>query len=272
MLGNVVWYSQNKRPRQSLAARLHRFETSKNYGNEIDREALDRVITIAPGMMEETQRVFNFDREKVVYVPNYIEVEKYERSSDPSKVFNLVMVGSIPIRKGYRRALKLLRLLREIDPRYTLTVFGRRPDELGWVYNDPAERKYFAECDRFIRTNGLDEAVKFEGWVDTRTALADKGFVLSLSDAEGSHVAAAEGFASGNITLLRPWEGAEYMYPNEYLFDTLTAMRDYVLECRDFEVFEERRRSGDDYVSSRYSMERFKTLYSDALPVPYSVP
>lgn len=272
MLGNAVWYSENKNPRQSLTVRLHRFETGKDYGNQIRRDALDRVITIAPGMFEETQRAFEFDREKVVYVPNYIEVEKYQRSNDPDKVFNLVMVGSIPIRKGYRRALELLKSLREVDDRYTLTVFGRRPDELGWVYNDPAERAYFAECERFVRVNGLESAVKFEGWVDTTEALADKGFILSLSDAEGSHVAAAEGFASGNITLLRPWAGAEYMYPNEYIFNILDGMRDYILECRDFEVFESRRQSGDAYVQTRYSMERFKKLYRESIPVPYSVP
>lgn len=272
MLGNAVWYSQNKNPRQSLTVRLHRFETGKDYGNQINRDALDRVITIAPGMFEETQRAFGFDRDKVVYVPNYIEVDKYQRSNDPDKVFNLVMVGSIPIRKGYYRALELLKSLREVDVRYTLTVFGRQPHELGWVYNDPAERAYFSECEKFIRINGLESAVNFEGWVDTRDALADKGFILSLSDAEGSHVAAAEGFASGNITLLRPWAGAEYMYPNEYIFDSLIEMRDYVLECRDFEIFERRRRAGDEYVQSRYSMERFKELYCEAIPVPYSVP
>ncbi|OHF36701.1 glycosyltransferase [Corynebacterium sp. HMSC074A01] len=272
MLGNAVWYSKNKRPRQSLTIRLHRFETSKNYGNELDRENVDRIITIAPAMFEETQRVFGFDREKVTYIPNYIESEKYERSDDVNKVFNLVMVGSIPIRKGYRRALELLKSLRAIDSRYTLTVYGKRPEELGWVYNDPAEREYFAECERFVRVNGLESAVRFVGWVDTKTELADKGFVLSLSDAEGSHVAAAEGFAAGNITILRPWAGAEYMYPNKYIFDSLDAMRDYVLRCRDYSVFEREAEEGIRYVQDRYAMQRFLDLYTKAVPVPYSVP
>lgn len=272
MLGNAVWYSKNKNPRQSLAVRLHRFETTKDYGNQLDRAAVDKVITIAPGMFEETQSVFGFDREIVTYVPNYIQTSEYMTSSDPAKVFNLVMVGSIPIRKGYRRALELLRQLKEVDPRYSLTVFGRRPDELGWVINDPAEREYFSECERFIERNGLGSAVHFQGWVDTKTELADKGFVLSLSDAEGSHVAAAEGFAASNITLLRPWAGAEYMYPNQYIFDSLADMRDYVLECRDYEVFKARAKEGGDYVEDRYRMERFIELYTSTMPIPHSVP
>ncbi|OHQ56291.1 hypothetical protein HMPREF2617_04945 [Corynebacterium sp. HMSC070H05] len=272
MLGNAVWYSQNKGARQSLQVRLHRFETSKEYGHMLNREAVDKVITIAPGMFEETQRVFDFDRSKVAYVPNYIKTESYIRSDDPNKVFNLVMVGSVPIRKGYKRALVLLKSLREIDPRYNLTVFGKKAEELGWVYNDAEERRYFRNCERYIRQNGLESAVRFEGWVDTSEALADKGFILSLSDAEGSHVAAAEGFAAGNITLLRPWEGAEYMYPKKYIFDRLVDMRDFVLSCRDFETFKAEAEEGIEYVETRYPMSRFLELYSKNLPVPYSVP
>ena len=238
----------------------------------LNREAVDKVITIAPGMFEETQRVFDFDRSKVAYVPNYIKTESYIRSDDPNKVFNLVMVGSVPIRKGYKRALVLLKSLREIDPRYNLTVFGKKAEELGWVYNDAEERRYFRNCERYIRQNGLESAVRFEGWVDTSEALADKGFILSLSDAEGSHVAAAEGFAAGNITLLRPWEGAEYMYPKKYIFDRLVDMRDFVLSCRDFETFKAEAEEGIEYVETRYPMSRFLELYSKNLPVPYSVP
>lgn len=272
MLGNAVWYTRNKSPRQSLLVRLHRFETSKDYGWKLNRNALDRIITIAPAMLEETQRVFQFDRSKVVYVPNYIDSTTYRRSGDPQKVFNLVMVGSVPIRKGYRRALELLHMLREVDPRYTLTVYGKRASELGWVYNDPLERAYFRECDRFIQQQGLENAVSFEGWVDTKDALADKGFVLSLSDAEGSHVAAAEGFASGNMTILRPWEGAEFMYPEKYIFSSLVGMRDFILSCQNIETFEEESREGVEYVETRYSMQRFLDLYTRTLPIPSSVP
>ena len=49
-------------------------------------------------------------------------------------------------------------------------------------------------------------------------------------------------------------------------------MRDYVLECQDFGTYESRRRVGDEYVQTRYSMERFKQLYVATVPVPYSVP
>lgn len=271
MLGNCVWYAKNKSSHQTLQVRIHRFETTRDYGHALKDLGVDRVITIAPGMFEEVQRVFGFDRGILRYAPNYIETDAYRRSDNPTKVFNLCMVGSIPIRKGYRRALELLNSLRQIDTRYTLTVYGKAPHELGWVINDPIERDYFAKCDKFVRENGLENSVKFLGWVNTKEALEDKGFVLSLSDAEGSHVAAAEGFASGNITLLRPWAGAEYMYPNEYIFAGIHEMRDYVLECRDYAEFKARAVAGEKFVRTRYDMSVFVEQFDQFLPVPFSV-
>lgn len=271
LLGNAVWYSERINRKQALQVRLHRFETSRDYGANLQMANVGRIITIAPAMFEETIEVFKFPRELVRYAPNYLELADYQVSNDPTKVFNLTMVGSVPIRKGYRRGLELLKMLREVDSRYTLTVYGKRPDELGWVYSDPVERDYFSECERFIRQNGLENAVRFEGWVDTKTELADKGFVLSMSDAEGSHQAAAEGFATSNITLLRPWEGAEFMYPNQYIFDSLESMRDYVLESRDYEKFKANAQAGARFVRDNYSMERFIELFVRFLPVPNSL-
>lgn len=271
MLGNAVWYSERISARQAMQVRLHRFETSRDFGSKMQLSNVGRVITIAPAMFEETIEVFKFPRELVRYAPNFLEIADYQVTDDPNKVFNLTMVGSIPIRKGYRRALELLKMLREVDPRYTLTVYGKRPDELGWVHSNPVERDYFSECELFIRQNGLESAVKFEGWVDTKVELADKGFVLSMSDAEGSHQAAAEGFATNNITLLRPWQGAEFMYPSEYIFDSLESMRDYVLECRDYDVFTARAAVGTQYVRDNYSMERFVELFKRFSPVPASI-
>lgn len=271
MLGNAVWYSQHKQDWQSLVVRLHRFETDRPYGKQLDSKKVDLFITIAPAVLEEMQRNFNFPREKVVFIPNYIEIGAYRRIDDPEKVFNLAMVGSIPSRKGYRRALELLRLLREVDQRYTLTVYGKKPEELSWVIGNPRERSYFEECELFIRMNGLESSVKFEGWVNTKEALADKGFILSLSDAEGSHVAAAEGFAAGNMAIFHPWEGVEFLYPSRYIFDGITQLRNFVLENRDYEKFKLAASTGGEYVARAYSLQRFFELYTRYVPKPQRV-
>lgn len=272
MLGNAVWYSHNKLDRQGLSVRLHRFELTRDFGFKMDRDRVSKIMVIAPRIAEEMLQKFKFDRSKVAYVPNYIDVESYARTEDPDKVFNLAMVGSVPKLKGLYRALELLNSLRAIDSRYNLTIYGKRPDELSWVKNDPAEREYFQRCREYIRAEGLENIVSFEGWVDTKTALADKGFVLSLSDLEGSHVAAAESFAAGNITLFRPWAGVEYMYPSQYIMESLDEMRDYILACRNIDIFRTRSKEGGDFVSHYYGIEKFVAQYLDRQPGPISVP
>lgn len=272
MLGNAVWYSRNKKPRQSLVIRLHRFELTRNYGHLINLDNVDKIITIAPKILEEVQETFGYPREKLCYIPNYLEVDSYAQSGNPEKVYNIAMVGILPKLKGYRRALEILRDLRLFDQRYNLTVYGKKPEELSWVINNPEEKAYYDDCDQFIRTNGLESSVQFSGWVDTREALANHGFILSMSDLEGSHVAAAEGFASGNITILRPWEGSQYMYPSQYIMSNLNDMTNYILECRDYSLYKERGREGQQYVSENYSIDKFLELYTKTVPTPYSVP
>lgn len=263
LLGNAVWYSENKRLDQRLITRMHRFELTRDFGDRIDRGATDRIVAIAPRTLEEMQARFAFDREKVRYLPNFVDVDAFASDDRPDKVWNLVMIGSVPALKGYHRALDLLHQLRQLDARYTLTVYGKGYRELPWVARDEQERTYFESCERFVHEKGLENAVEFSGWVKTSQALADKGFVLSMSDLEGSHQAVAEGFAAKCISLILPWSGSEYVYPSEYILDDVESMRDYILECRDYEVFKERAAAGHEFVRAEYSRERFVERFLD---------
>jgi glycosyltransferase involved in cell wall biosynthesis len=261
MLQNLVWYSQRKEGHQRLFVRMHRFELGRPYGNQATRDKIDRVIAIAPGTLEEMQQIFGFEREIVRFLPNALDVHSFAHSENEDKVFNLAMIGSVPLRKGLLRALELLKELRQVDPRYTLTIYGKKWSEYSWVANDPVEREYYEACDKFVRSNALEQSIEYAGWVDTPTSIADMGFVLSMSDHEGSHQAVAEGFAAKNISLIYPWPGAEYLYPSQYVLPDVLSMRDYVLECRNYATFSERAKAGYQVVTERYSIEKFAEGY-----------
>lgn len=244
MLGNAVWYSERKLPRQTMIVRVHRFELTKDYGLDIDIDSVDRFLVIAPALMDELQLTFDIPRTKIAYVPNYLPLDEYVQGTDPDRVFRLAMVGIVPKLKGFHRALELLNELRKLDPRYTLTIFGNQPSDYPWVASDPDEMEYFQSCNNYIEECDLSEAVRFAGWVDPRQELQNIGFVLSLSDLEGSHVAAAEGFAAGAITVIRPWHGSEFLYPKKYVKNTLEESLELILDCRDFSRFESERAEG----------------------------
>lgn len=271
MLGNAVWYSQRKLPHQALVVRIHRFEVNRDYGFDVDVSNVDRFITIAPLILEDVQRKFAFPREKMLFMPNYLDLEAYETDGPANRQFELAMVGALPKLKGLHRALELLVNLKRRDDRYHLTVYGKAPEEVPWIARDPEEMAYYQRCKEFIKQNGLEEAIEFGGWVDTHTALANIGFVLSMSDIEGSHVAATEGFAAGGISVFHPWKGVEFLYPEMYVFDEIQAMADFIWRCREEEVFESERVEGVRAVRRLYGRQNFECDVLRNLPSPTRV-
>lgn len=264
LLGNAVWYAKHKRAHQRLVVRLHRFELNTRFGHEVDQSKVDCFVSVSLHTSEDMIRTFGMDRTKVRIIPNYLDVKAYESSDDPAKTTRLAMVGILPKLKGYHRALELLNYL-NAHSEYTLTVFGKGPLDLPWVYKNPVERTYYESCERYIEDHNLSEKVTFSGWVDTKTALADFGFVLSLSDLESFHVAPAEGFASGNQGVFLPWHGVDYIYPQDYIFEDIFAIRDYILDNQDLEQFNKNAEQGHRFVKERYSLETFVSLVQEAL-------
>lgn len=252
MLGNAVWYSERKKPEQRLVVRLHRFELTKEYGLDVETENVDRFVVIAPALVDELQITFGIPRTRIAYVPNFIPINDYDRGTDPSRVFNLAMVGFVPKLKGLHRALELLAELRKYDKRYTLSLYGKHPSEYPWVMSNPEEVAYFEYCNQIVRENNLIDAVHFGGWIDTKKVLSNVGFVLSLSDVEGSHVAATEGFASGAISLILHWPGALFLYPKNFIFRTLDEICCYILDKSDQQVYEREQKIGAEAMKRLY--------------------
>lgn len=257
LLGNAVWYAEHKKSHQKLVVRLHRFELTRDFGRSIKQSAVDCFISVSAHTAEDMIRTFAIDRAKVRVVPNFLMDESYSQGSGDARLFNLGLVGSVPRMKGLQRALDLLYSLRLQDPRYSLTIYGKGPEELPWVMKDEDERKYYDACKRFIADHGLSEAVRFAGWVDTTSELADIGFVLSLSDFESFHVAPAEAFASGNQGLFLKWHGVEYLYPRDYIHDDIFSIRDYILSNRDESSFQSSGIRGQEYVRRNYGLRPF---------------
>lgn len=272
MLGNAVWYSKRKLARQALVIRLHRFEITRNFGFQVNQDNVDVVIGIAPALVDQIQKRFGFPREKLRYMPNYLAVDRYKREPAAKRANTLAMVGILPKLKGLHRALELLHALVQVDNEYELLLYGKRPEELPWIAADEAEMAYYRNCREYVKEHGLEGNIRFKGWVDTEVELAKVGFVLSLSDLEGSHVAAAEGFASGGITVFRPWAGVELQYPDKYVFDNMDEMAQFILRCHDSEVYEIERMEGLDLISGMYGEENFEKDLLRNLPSPKRVP
>lgn len=234
-----VWYAERVRPTQNLVVRMHRYELGRSYGDIIARDNVDAFIAIAPHCMEDMIERFEFDRGKVRFLPNYYMIDDYERAAplDEDRLYRLALIGAVPQRKGLLRGLELLKILLESDSRYSLSIMGRRPEDMPWIGSDPFEQQYFAACEEFIRAHGMEDSVEWVGWTDTRSETMNYGFVLSLSEHEGSHVGPGEAYCAGNQGIFLRWRGAEFVYPENLVFDTMEEMADHVLAMRDVSDF-----------------------------------
>jgi glycosyltransferase involved in cell wall biosynthesis len=261
LLGNAVWYSQNKKPTQKLIIRMHRFEITRDFGDKVDQSKVDRYFTVSVYIYEEFIRRFGFERQKMRLIPNFLEVESYLTSDNPDKVFDLGIIGILPSLKGFMKTLQLLQSLVQQDSRYNLSVFGKMPNDLAWVKNNPVEKQYFDNCEQYILENNLQNHIHIKGWVDVKTELKDIGFILSMSDLESFHIAPADGFASGGQGILLRWAGVEYIYPEDFIFDSIEDMKQYILMNANYELFKQNAQKGRDFVKERYDISEFIRLF-----------
>lgn len=262
-----VWYGDRVKPTQKLVVRMHRYELGRSYGDQIRRSSVAAFVAIAPHCLEDLIERFDFDRAKVRFIPNFYFVDSYAPAdpADHERVFRLAMIGAAPQRKGFLKALDLLARLRNVDSRYTLSVLGKEFRDIPWVANDPLEQAYFGACDDFIAQNQLTGAVDQRGWSDTYIAAQEFGFVLSMSEHEGSHVGPGEAFCAGNQGVFLPWRGVEYVYPESAVFPDVEAMSNYILEMRDVVAFNKAAKSGQDYMRYNYDVGLFVKRVHDLL-------
>lgn len=268
LLKNAEWYAAHKRPNQRLVVRMHRMELGRSHGERLEIDKVDAVIAVSPLFFEKLlERYPNIPRHKARMIPNYVRVDDYRTDWHPDRLYTLGIIGVLPSRKGYHRALEILRDLRAKDQRFRLEVFGHRPEDLSWVARDKNEMSYFKDCEEFIQRNGLNQAVNFNGHVDIKQELAGRrvGYVLSLSDSEfgfpgpeSFHLAVADSFAAKGISLVRRWPGAEYLWPVQFLVDSEEKAVENILNySQSYEAFQISTEEGRLNINSCYPLEKF---------------
>lgn len=258
LLGNAVWYSQRKMDHQKLIIRAHKFELSRNFGKQVDFGNVNNVIAITYYFLELFSNVFKIPREKMIMLSNYVETDIYTGVKTDDFKYNLAIVGYVPRWKGLLRGLKILKMLKETDEKFKLYLIGKHYSEVNWIWNNSKERSYFQECENFIKENDLEDSVIIKGWTERSKMFNNIGYVLSVSDIEGSHQSPAEGLVDSSLALLLNWEGVEYVYPNEIIFDDITGIKDMILATyNDNDKYYTLLNKMRDYAITEFNIEKF---------------
>ncbi len=211
---NLVWYSSHKRPGQRLITRLHRFELGAGWLADVRPDAIDQVVCVSPHYAQLTAERTGWDPQRIVVIPNWVDVDQFDRPKLAGAEFTLGMIGISPHRKRPDLGVEVLARLRRLDRRYRLAVKSKLPWDYWWIWRHPEER---AEAERLFHRLHDDPlvagAVTFDGFgADVASWLRRVGWVLSTSDDESFHLAPAEGMASGAVPALLPWPGADTIY------------------------------------------------------------
>lgn len=224
-LGNVEWYSKQKKEHQKLIVRLHFQEKDLMYLSKSKEENIDKYIVITPYMFEEFARIFGIPKKKIVYIDNLVKEEMFTTEKESGIEFNLGIIGILPARKRLDLAIDIFEKLWEKDKRYKLYIKGRLPQEVSWLMARKNEKEYYNQIMvRIYNAPWRDHVIFEKHGDDVNIWLKKIGHLLSTSDYEGSHVAVSEAMAASTHPVIRNWKGSHTIYPEEYIHEDIEAM------------------------------------------------
>ena len=176
-------------------------------------------------------------------------------------VITLGMVGIVPQRKRFDRAVNVLKLLIKKGLRARLLIKGPRPEELDFMHapGRVEELAYYETIYREIELNPqLRGKVEFSGWGNNVADwYRDVDFILSPSEFESFHYALADGILSGCTPLIWPWDGAEGIYHPDWLISDEQEAVSLIMKTRELTVDD---RIEDSKLKRTLLVERYGTV------------
>lgn len=221
-LGNAVTHSRLRRARGGLPARLvvrlHRFELLHRYGNDVDADAVDVFVVPSAHTRRAALAAFDWPADRTVVVPNPVDAAAFDRPKTALARFTLGMAGFNRRVKRLDRALDLLETLWRTDTRWRLRLKGDRPEDDPRFWASADQRRYFtAQYERIAASPALSTGVVFDAFGPVAPWLSGIGYILSPSEVESFHLAAAEGMASRAVPVLAARDGAAEVFDGRWV-------------------------------------------------------
>lgn len=208
-------------PDKKLIIRIHSYEVFTHWHMLLNMGGVDGLIFVAPHiknifMKNASPEYYDCPKfDNIAVIPNIKNFDNYTTDKNSMAKFTLGMAGYNKRNKGLLKALKILKQLKSENNAWTLHLAGHEFDPAF-----AADYNYWIdECKSFIEEHGLQESVIFDGFQDMGAWLPDIGYILSVSDREGTHEALLEGVASGCIPIIIDWSmvkdfgGVKELYP-----------------------------------------------------------
>jgi glycosyltransferase involved in cell wall biosynthesis len=231
-LGNLKWYSHNKRPHQRLVARFHLQERELPYVADSNWDNIDHISYVSEFIRREGQKAFGFPFEKTSVIPNLLDEGKFTPQKKTGDArYTLGIIGVTPARKRLDRAVDLLEALLQEDDRYCLHIKGKHPLDYDWLLKLEDEMAYYRNVFERINSNPrLRHKVIYDPpGDDINDWFTMVGFILSPSDFESFHMAIGEGMLTGAVPVIWDWDGAAEIWGDKYVVRSLQEAKQVVV-------------------------------------------
>ncbi|WP_339119359.1 glycosyltransferase [Halomonas sp. BMC6] len=226
-LANSVWYSAHNTDAKPLFVRIHLQEINpraKKFGNKIEQANVSKFIVVSERVRQEAERMFGWESDKSVHIPNFVFDDEFtiseKRLAGKNEKIVLGMVGIVPQRKRFDRAIDLLLALRKKGYDAELVIKGPRPEEYEFMHSASRspELDYYNACyDKINEEPLIKGRVSFVPWGNDMPLWYESvDYILSPSDFESFHYAVADGVLSGCYPLIWPWEESGRIYSSEW--------------------------------------------------------
>jgi glycosyltransferase involved in cell wall biosynthesis len=193
-----------------IVTRLHRYEMYR-WADQINWEAVDRIILVTEAKRQEFDRLFPGHAEKLIVIPEAVSLERFQPFEKPFNGDIGTLCNLIPRKRVYELILAFHELSKRV-PGLHLHIGGGKHDNFV---------EYYEALLALTRRLGLQNQVTFYGQVtDPPAWYRNLDIFISNSFSEGLQVALCEAMASGIYSLSHWWEGAEEILPPENLYYT----------------------------------------------------
>lgn len=227
----AVWYSRNLPAGKHLVVRLHGFESGAAWIGELDFSRVDQMVVVSDFYRRYLVGTHGWDERRVCVIGNSVSFDAFAREKRPDARFHLGMLGYTPLLKRPHLAVEILRHLVAQDKRFVLHLRGRAPWSFSWVWNSKAQ-----EADAYrtlFETVGSDPLLRQHVVFEQHGANVESwftkiGWVLSLSERETFHLAAAEGMASGAVPVFLRRRGVTSIFSDRWVFDDPESIARYI--------------------------------------------
>jgi len=204
-----------KKPK--IIIRLHGYEAQSWFMREVKWETVSKLIVVSPKFEDIVKDKGLVPQEIVQLVYNGIDLNKFRlQEFTKESEARIAWMGYINKKKGPT----LLRTIIASCPQNLFHVAGK--------FQDEQVRLYFDHLHLYN--------VSFDGWVKTEEFLLGKRYILSTSVTESFGMSIGEGMAMGLTPLVHNWPGAEYLWPQRCIFNTIDEMKKIEplepIECR----------------------------------------